>query len=61
MDGSTSVEVFEIVTETVDLTPVLDSLSRIEELLYGLAAAHLVTAGVILAAAVVLVLAVMWR
>ena len=44
-----------------DLTPVLESLARVEELLQGIAGGQMVLVGVVLAAAVVLVLAVMWR
>lgn len=51
----------EQAVETVDLTQVLESLARVEELLAGVAAGQLVLAGVILGSAVICVLAVMWR
>lgn len=51
----------EQAVETVELTAVVESMARIEELLTGVAAGQLVLAGVILGAAVICVLAVMWK
>lgn len=61
MDASAVEQAVEQAVETVDLTAVVESMARIEELLAGVAAGQLVLAGVLLGAAVVLVLAVMWR
>lgn len=57
MDASSVVDA----VETADLTPVLESLARVEELLQGIAGGQMILVGVVLAAAVVLLLAVMWR
>lgn len=64
MDASSVLDAVDQAVETVeavDLTPVLESLGRVEELLQGIAGGQMILVGVILAAAVVLILAVMWR
>ena len=54
-------EVAETIVETVDLTPILESLARLEELHQFQVAAQFALCGIVLAAAVVLILAVMFR
>ena len=64
MDASSVLDAVDQAVETVeavDLTPVLESLGRVEELLQGIAGGQMILVGVILAAAVVLIWAVMWR